>query len=86
MAVKIARALVGQLLEVLLDGDARQVTKYVSPELTVKATRQGRRHRADRQQIFLVTIGKPNYAERAFIKRCQAAGEPFPVKKFLMRF
>jgi hypothetical protein len=86
MTHAIGRALVGRLLETLLDADARKVTKYLAPDLTVKATRQGRRHRGSRQQTFLVTIGTPNYAERAFIKACQAAGETFPVKKIQIHF
>jgi hypothetical protein len=32
------------------------------------------------------TIGKPNYEEREFIKKCKKAGEPFPVKKIQVKF
>jgi hypothetical protein len=32
------------------------------------------------------TIGKPNYAERAFIKKCQRAGERFPVRRIQLQF
>lgn len=71
----------GQLAEAVLDGGAKRATKYVSEKLTVKATYQGKRRAGARQHALLFTIGKPNYAERQFIKKCKVAGEPFPVKK-----
>jgi len=35
---------------------------------------------------MVLTIGRPNYAEREFIKLCKKAGEPFPVKKMQLKF
>lgn len=34
----------------------------------------------------VLTHGRPNYAQRQFIRRCQRAGEPFPVRKVQLRF
>lgn len=59
----------------------RRVTKYLAPNLTLKATYQGKRDRRNRRNTVLVTFGTPNYREAKFIKACQKAGEPFPVKK-----
>jgi len=59
----------------------RKGTKYLSSELTVKATRRHKLDKRDKNQEFVVTVGRPNYAEREFIKKCKKAGEPFPVKK-----
>lgn len=82
MAVtKVSRKLVAQLVEMIIEGGAKKVTKYLSPKLTVKATFQGKFSKRDRQQTVLLTIGTPNFAERKFIKMCKAAGERFPVKK-----
>jgi hypothetical protein len=39
------------------------------------------RSRTKRQTEIVVTIGKPNYAERKFIELAKKAGEPFPIKK-----
>jgi len=62
----------------VLDGGARRATKYLSEKLVVKATIHCR---ARRGASLVLTVGRPNYAERQFIKACKAAGESFPVKK-----
>lgn len=68
------------------DISVRKAIGYISPHFTVKATRQKKSDRRDRQETFVVTIGKPNYAERAFIKTCIKAKEPFPVKKIQLKY
>jgi hypothetical protein len=62
-----------------------RATKYLSDKLTVKATRQHKFNRHQKQATFIVTLGRPNYAERAFIAKCKKAGEPFPVKKVQLK-
>lgn len=57
---------------------ARQATKYVSPKLIVRATTVQRSRHTVR---VLLSIGRPNYRERQFIKLCKKAGELFPIKK-----
>lgn len=59
----------------------RRATKYVSPQLTVKATRRHRFSRRETRNEILVTIGVPNYLEQRFIRACRKAGEPFPVRR-----
>lgn len=81
MVKTVSRKLVAQLAEMIIEGGAKQVTKYLSPKLTVKATRQGKVRTGDSNITLLLTIGRPNYAERKFIKACMKAGEPFPVKR-----
>ena len=68
------------------DRNVRKATKYVLPNLTIKATRQKKPDGRDRQETFIVTIGKPNYLERKFIKACIKAKEPFPIKKIQLKF
>lgn len=51
--------------------------------MIVRATRilyNGKASEQGNMEIRL-TIGKPNYAEREFIKDCKKAGEPFPVER-----
>lgn len=79
---------IGAVVRTLLEQGAIKVTAYLSPILTVKASRvmygnkiDGRDSRAD----VRVTLGKPNYAERKFIKAALAANEPFPIKKYQIR-
>lgn len=65
----------------LTSTDARRVTAYLSPTLTVKVTRQRRYSGRNRPETFIVTVGRPNWRERKFIAQCRKVREPFPVKK-----
>ena len=60
----------------------KTVTKYQSPTRTIKLTRHRRRTTSD----FILTVGRPNYKDRAFIKLCVKAKEPFPIKKFRIQY
>ena len=62
----------------------KSATKYVSPKLRVKITRRFKP--AINKTDYTLTVGRPNYAEKIFIKKCQKAGEPFPVKKVQLKF
>ena len=79
------------LAAAIIDGGAIKATKYISPNETAKATRRtykayaGKIRRGTPTEI-LFTIGRPNYEEREFIKKCKKAGEPFPVKKIQVKF
>lgn len=81
----IENAVAKVLKPVRMWSDVRGAEKYLAPDLVVKATAQRRKDSRARGRTFIVTIGKPNYRERAFIKKCKAAGEPFPVKKIMLR-
>ena len=82
----------GEVIETLLRNNARRATKYLNLKLVISAARpvykaagmkwSGQDSRAD----IILKIGAPNYDERAFIKKCQKAGEPFPVKKIQLKF
>ena len=66
--------------------DVRQVTYYATPDEIVRITRQGRQKLSDRSKTFLLTYGKPNYAEREFIKKAQHVGQQFPLELKLKYF
>ena len=77
---------VGLVVGTAIKTGAYRATKYISPKMTVKATR---RHKLDKRapiQEFVITIGKPNYLERLFIKLLKKSGEPFPVRKIQLKF
>lgn len=78
---------VEQVINALIETRARSATKFISPKEIVRASRRRVRGRiTGRGNIDIVlTIGRPNYAEREFIKACTKAGEPFPVKKIRLR-
>lgn len=65
--------------------DARRITRLVSPHQTIKVTRQHRPDRRERQEVFLVTIGKPNFVERQLIKTARKNGVCFPIGR-IQRF
>ncbi len=77
-----------QCVRAIIYGGAIKATKYISEKLTVKATRKlyGKKRRPSQKSLeVILTAGKPNYEERAFIKKLKKAGEPFPVKKVQLK-
>lgn len=74
--------LVAQVTRVLLDNtDMRRATYYADPKLVVSICRRRKFSKRNRQNDFVVKIGQPNYLEKKFIKLCNKAKEPFPVKR-----
>lgn len=87
--MKIPMNAISGTIEALLRSDARSATKYLDPVTTVRVSRQIFKHGGERRgadKTLLVTIGRPNYAARQFIRDCKKAGEPFPVRKIQLRF
>ncbi len=74
------------LAGLIIDGGAKKATQYISPTEVAKATRHGKIDRRARIVTMVFTVGRPNYEEREFIKKCKKAGEPFPVKKIQVKF
>lgn len=77
----------------VMQTDSRQGIKYLDPNLVVKVSRRryknlggvGKPRASWRSETFLVTVGKPGYREREFIKVLKKSKEPFPVKKVQLR-
>lgn len=75
------------VIETLLRSGAIRTTKYLSEKQVVRATlRQSKGARKTDNIEIMLTLGRPNYDERAFVKACKKAGEPFPVKKIQFKF
>lgn len=68
------------------DKRIRRITKYFSPKRTLKITRQRRPSGRERSETFIVSVGKPNYAERKFIAACQKAKRKFPLQDNQINF
>ena len=76
-----------QVIEALLNTNAIKATKYINPKFVIKAKRKlfnNKIYKFGNIEIVL-TIGKPNYKERQFIKACIKAKEPFPIKKIQLK-
>ena len=81
---------ISDVIEMLMRSGARRATKYLRPDAVISACRpcykgkvQGGR---DTRATIVLKLGAPNCDEREFIKRCQRAGEPFPVRKIQLKF
>ena len=72
--------------DVLGIGNLRRATAYMSESLTIKATAQRRTDKRHKSVTVLVTVGKPNFLERKFIKVCKQAGCAFPLRQIQHRF
>lgn len=73
------------VLESLInDSTKKRAVKYVSSKFIIRGTR-GKFFRSTDNIEITLTIGKPNYLEREFIKLCQKAKEPFPIKKIQLQ-
>lgn len=86
---KVDHHIVGKVVLALTAHNAYVATKFVSRTLVVRATRRlfKRKLPSKSHNIEAVlTIGRPNYLERDFIKLCLKAREPFPVKAIQLRF
>ena len=66
---------------VLLASDAKRAVYYISPKEVVSVCRRFKPTKRATHNDFVMKFGAPNYLERAFIKLCEKAGEPFPVKQ-----
>jgi hypothetical protein len=74
-----------QCSSLVLGKSVYRATKFLSPDRVVKVTRPHKFDRRARGETVVVTVGRPNFAERIFVKRCLKAGEPFPVRKIQVR-
>lgn len=72
----------------LLLSDAHKATVYLSSTEVVRATQRLTRGRLDRQGNIdlVVTIGRPNHAERKFIRLCKKAGVSLPLRQVQLKF
>ena len=62
-----------------------RATKFLSEDFVVKVTRIHKKGRWERSRSFVLTVGKPNYAERQFLRKCKKAGEPIPVRRVQLK-
>jgi hypothetical protein len=72
---------------ILDNSDVYQATKYLSEKEIVRATLKRFHKRISKtgNRDIVLTIGRPNFKERLFIKSCKKAGEPFPIKKIQLK-
>ena len=65
--------------------DTKKATVYMEPKLVVKATRKHKYDGRDKSETFVVTVGRPNFLEKRFVKAALKAKETFPVKRVQLK-
>ncbi len=81
-----------EVIAMVVNTPAIVATQYVSPKLTIRATRITTRGKSGKKRVdnnvidIRFHMGRPNYRERKFIKDCIKAGVKFPVKKIQLKF
>lgn len=66
-------------------GGARKATAYIAPNKVVKLTRRHAPGRESLNVTMVLTWGRPNFAERKFLRECVRAKERFPVRKIQVK-
>lgn len=84
--MKISRSAINRVVLACLEVGAKQARIHLSPDLVVRATRRFKPDKRNCRTEILLTIGKPNYAERDFVKRCRKANVPFPIWKMQLKW
>lgn len=75
---------VQKMLELLEQNpQLRQVRYYRSPKRVVKLTR---RQKSRKTTEYILTVGKPNYRDRQFIRLCIRARQPFPINRLIKTY
>lgn len=86
----IQKGVLDAMAVAIFEDGAQRVTKFLTEHMTVKMTRKvygkNKRFGLGKKIDIVLTVGTPNYAECKFIKEAKEAGEPFPVKKMLIKF
>lgn len=80
---------VGRVLEALIENKAHKATAYLSDKFVINMTCKlynGKLLLNKNHDEIILTLGRPNYEQREFIKQCKKVGESFPVKKIQLRF
>jgi hypothetical protein len=83
---------INSLIKDILTTKAKKATRFVSPKEIIRAVRTSYKGKTGKKGFdkgnieITLTIGKPNYAERDFIKICLKAKQKFPLHKNILKF
>lgn len=84
--MKLERAVILTTFAILGNREVRQATVYLSADLVVHATARARVGKVFRFRDLILKVGKPNFVQRRFIRLCEKAGEPLPVRRVQLKF
>lgn len=89
MKTQTGYAVVGKVLEALVEKKAYKAAAYLSDKFVVRMSRKLSRNKvpAANQNIEIsLTIGRPNYEQRKYISMLKKAKVSFPVKNVILKF
>lgn len=85
----VLKSAVPAVVKMLIETRAHKAVKYLSQNFVVRAVAplyNGKvRSRAEKSTTIVLSIGKPNFRERRFIKTLVKAKEPFPVRNIIIK-
>lgn len=85
--MKVTRKALAQVVEILMsEADVRMATIYFDGQTVIRGTARHRLDARARSTTIVLTVGKPNFVERRFIRLCRQAKEPLPVRKVQLKF
>jgi hypothetical protein len=77
----------GTLIATVSGMDIWQATYYQSEKMVYRATRIRFKGKILKGGIYIhFKIGKPNFEERAFIKKCKKADKLFPIEEVQVKY
>jgi len=81
--LRVHKAVTNVLAAVISNPGVRTATKFLRADYTVRATRQQKADRRHKRNTYLVTIGRPNYAERGIAKYLVEGEMEFPMRRVM---
>lgn len=81
--MKVTRSSIAKVTEAVLSLGWRKATCYLDANTVVKATALHKQHKNARSTTLLLTVGRPNHAERKYIATLLKAGVPLPCKRII---
>jgi hypothetical protein len=81
----IARAAGEVVYQLMCDTKVKRATKYLRSDVVVNGTYVGKVDKRERTAHIRVKIGRPNYAEKKFVKQLKDAEIAFPVRRVILK-
>ena len=69
-----------------MKSNCKSAVKFLDEKTIVRATWRNKPKGNNTREEIVVTIGCPNYLERAFVKQCKQSGEKFPIRKIQLKY
>ena len=86
LVMKITRDSIQNAVFSLLETNAKKASVYLDEFTVVTATAMHKPDKRMRVRSVMLTMGRPNYRGRMFVKACKKAGKLFPIREAQLKF